>query len=463
MLYHIITAYDLDHGIGLNGTIPWHLPSDLKRFKSLTTSHCVVMGRKTWDSLSRKPLPNRYNIILTSEPQLPTTTLSQNDPNWCSSFDHLDICLKTLPDPNTTHVYFIGGVSMYETACARYPIHTYYITEIYAHYNCNVICAKLNTQDNVLTESIMGHEMGISYRFQTYTKMISCNRHEEMNYLNLLRRILERGTFRADRTETGTISLFEGCQLQFSLQEHFPVLTTKQVFWRGAFEELLFFLSGKTDVRILQEKNVHIWDGNSSRAYLDRIGQEHRREGDLGKFYGFQWRHWGAEYINCDQDYTGHGLDQIKILINDIKTQPTSRRLLLTSWNPGDLNEMCLPPCHVLYQFYVNDGKLSCSMYQRSADMFLGVPFNIVGTGLLTNLLAKTCDLQPGNMTLTFGDAHIYINHIPQVLEQLTRIPKPFPKLIVKSKKSCMEDYEMNDFELMGYESWGKIVGNMAV
>lgn len=462
MIYNIIAACDLDRGIGLKGSIPWKLPSDLKKFRELTNGHCVVMGRKTWESLPDKfkPLPNRYNIIM-SRAHHEVSSLS--DGYWCDSFDDLDRVLAScVPEI----VFFIGGSMIYEEASKRYPIENFNLTQIYSRYGCDTFLPLFDLNEYDLIHSEMCYENETGYRFQSFhikSGIKPC--YEENSYLDLLRDILSHGIYRDDRTGTGTLSLFKGCQLHFSLKDHFPILTTKRVFWRGACEELLFFFTGKTNVKQLQDKNVHIWDGNTSREYLDKIGHGHRQVGDLGKFYGFQWRHWGADYTDCDSDYTGHGYDQIHGLIRDIKQTPVSRRLMITSWNPTDLSEMCLPPCHVLYQFYVDieNKTLSCSMYQRSADTILGVPFNIVGTALFTSLLAKTCDLNPGSITITFGDAHIYANHISQALEQISRTPTEFPQLTIKNKKERLEDYTMDDIEITGYYPQGKIEAKMAV
>ena len=200
--------------------------------------------------------------------------------------------------------------------------------------------------------------------------------------------------------------------MRFDLSETFPLLTSKKVFMRGVVEELLWFLKGSTDSRELSEKGVHIWDGHGSREYLDRIGKETRAEGDLGPVYGFQWRHFGASYQGASADYAGQGVDQLQQVIQTLRTDPSSRRNIMCAWNPTDLGEMALPPCHVLSQFYVQDHKLSCLLYQRSADMGLGVPFNIASYALLTLFLAQVTNLKPGEFVHALADMHIYNNHI---------------------------------------------------
>jgi len=289
------------------------------------------------------------------------------------------------------------------------------------------------------------------------------NEHEEMQYLNLIRKIIESGNRRGDRTGTGTLSLF-GAQMRFSLRNGtFPLLTTKKVFYRGIAEELFWFIRGSTSAKELQEKNVRIWDGNSSREFLDSIGLQHREEGDLGPVYGFQWRHFGAEYTDMHADYSGQGVDQLAEVINRLKTKPNDRRIIMCAWNPADLDKMALPPCHCLVQFYVADGELSCQLYQRSADMGLGVPFNIASYALLTVMIAHVTGLTPGDFVHTLGDAHVYSNHVEALKGQLEREPKEFPKIVIKRKVEKIEDFNIDDFDVVGYQSHPKIVMDMAV
>lgn len=286
--------------------------------------------------------------------------------------------------------------------------------------------------------------------------------HDEMQYLNLIQTIIDKGSKKEDRTGTGTISQF-GAQMRFSLRDQFPLLTTKRVFWRGVAEELLWFVAGSTDGKLLSDKKVHIWDANGSREFLDKRGLTHRAEGDLGPVYGFQWRHFGAKYVDKDTDYTGQGVDQLAEVIHKIKTNPTDRRIIMSAWNPADLEDMALPPCHCLVQFYVANGELSCQLYQRSADMGLGVPFNIASYALLTYMIAHVTDLIPGDFIHTLGDAHVYNNHVIPLREQLAREPRPFPKLNFKRKVENIDDFKMEDFEIVGYKPHPKISMEMSV
>lgn len=288
--------------------------------------------------------------------------------------------------------------------------------------------------------------------------------HPENIYLDLLRHILEKGVYHDDRTNTGVYSCF-GYQVRFPIKYSFPLLTTKKVYWKGVVEELLWFLKGDTNNKHLQDKNVHIWDGNSSREFLDKSGLTSYEEGDCGPIYSFQWKHFGAEYKDCHTDYTDKGVDQIKYIINELKTNPNSRRIMMSAWNPSDLKKMCLPPCHVSAQFYVREGKyLSCHMYQRSCDAFLGLPFNIASYSLLTYMLAAQTDLIPDELIISFGNLHIYANHVDQVKEQLTRTPMPWPKVALRdSTQWNMDTISYDDIMLVDYKSHPPIKAQMAV
>lgn len=285
---------------------------------------------------------------------------------------------------------------------------------------------------------------------------------DEQQYLELIKRIIDTGVDRSDRTGIGTLSIF-GAQMRFNMRSSFPLLTTKRVFWRAVVEELIWFIHGCTDARVLQAKGIHIWDGNSTRKFLEKMGLHDREEGDLGPVYGFQWRHFGAKYKTCHDDYTGQGVDQLQNVINTIRTNPTDRRIIMSAWNPIDLPQMALPPCHCLAQFYVANGQLSCQLYQRSADMGLGVPFNIASYALLTYMIAHITSLKPGDFVHTVGDTHVYKNHIEPLREQLQRKPLPFPKLIIKREITNIEDFRFEDFEIVGYKPYPKIQMEMAV
>eukprot|EP00811_Abedinium_folium_P033131 NODE_6118_length_1703_cov_16.967005.p1 GENE.NODE_6118_length_1703_cov_16.967005~~NODE_6118_length_1703_cov_16.967005.p1 ORF type:complete len:381 (+),score=116.54 NODE_6118_length_1703_cov_16.967005:3-1145(+) len=288
--------------------------------------------------------------------------------------------------------------------------------------------------------------------------------HEEYQYLGLIREIIETGVSMGDRTGVGAHSVF-GRQSRYNLRETFPLLTTKRVFWRGVVEELLWLVRGDTNAKHLSEKGVKIWDGNSSREFLDARGLSHREEGDLGPVYGFQWRHFGAKYVDMHTDYAGQGVDQLAECIKKIKEDPNDRRIVLTAWNPADLELMALPPCHMFCQFYVDvtKGELSSLMYQRSCDVGLGVPFNIASYSLLTIMMAQVCGLKAGEFVHSMGNTHVYNNHIEPLRTQIARTPRPFPVLKVNPEVTDIDGFKASDFELVGYSPLAKIAMDMAV
>lgn len=273
---------------------------------------------------------------------------------------------------------------------------------------------------------------------------------EENQYLDLIKRIIDENFESLDRTNIGTLSTF-GVNMKFDLSKGFPILTTKKIHLKSIIEELLWFIKGSTDGEILINKNVNIWKMNGSREFLDQRGLNNYKENDLGPIYGFQWRHFGAEYINKDTNYDGKGFDQLQDCIDKIKNDPNNRRILLSSWNPIDIPKMALPPCHVLLQFFVKEGKLSSLLYQRSADVGLGMPFNICSYALLTHIIAQVTNLEVGNFIYNIGNAHIYINHIDKLKEQINRIPYEFPKLIINKEKKNINDFIYDDFKLENY------------
>ncbi|XP_014259187.1 thymidylate synthase isoform X2 [Cimex lectularius] len=286
---------------------------------------------------------------------------------------------------------------------------------------------------------------------------------DEMQYLSLVRKIIEEGATKKDRTGVGVKSIF-GAQMRFSLRNGvFPLLTTKKVFSRGIFLELLWFIRGSTNAKELSEQNVHIWDANSSKEFLESVGLHDREEGDLGPVYGFQWRHFGADYKDMHTDYTGQGVDQLMAVINTIKTNPNDRRMIMCAWNPMHLDKMALPPCHCLVQFYVANGELSCQLYQRSADMGLGVPFNIASYALLTYMIAHVTNLKPGDFIHTLGDAHVYLNHVEALKTQLDRVPYEFPTLKFAREVTDITDFKYEDIVIENYKCHPTIKMPMAV
>jgi len=292
--------------------------------------------------------------------------------------------------------------------------------------------------------------------------------HPEQVYLNALKDILENGDERPDRTGVGTRSIF-GLQLRFDLTEGFPAVTTKKLAWKSVLSELLWFIEGSGDERRLKEilhgsrdsTKSTIWSDNADATYWTNKKLK-RSAGDLGRIYGVQWRRWRKPLIRINKVILQNH-DQLIELINGIKNDPYGRRHIISAWNPGELESMALPPCHIMSQFYVSNGRLSCHMYQRSADFFLGVPFNIASYALLTHMIAQVCYLEVGDLIISFGDAHIYNNHVDQVKEQLSRKPLPLPHIVLNSEVTSITEFEMTDVELVDYQFHESIKAPMAV
>lgn len=314
------------------------------------------------------------------------------------------------------------------------------------------------------------------FDMQTGSSPVSSKCHEEYQYLELVSSIIRHGEIRKDRTGTGTIAKFAPPKtLKFDLTSgKLPLLTTKRVFFRGVLEELLWFIAGSTDAKRLKDRDVHIWDGNGSLEFLHKRGLTDRREGDLGPVYGFQWRHFGAKYVNADTDYTGQGVDQLSNIIHQIRHNPTDRRILLSAWNPADLDKMALPPCHILCQFFVSlpteeqkskgqRPRLSCQMYQRSCDLGLGVPFNIASYSLLTHFIAAVTGCEAAEFSLVMGDAHVYLDHVEPLQQQLKRKPRDFPIVRFRRAFDNIDDIRPEDVELQAYSPHGKIEMHMSV
>ncbi len=290
-------------------------------------------------------------------------------------------------------------------------------------------------------------------------------------YLDFLQHILDDGTKKEDRTGTGTISVF-GYQMRFDLADGFPLVTTKKLHLKSIVHELLWFIAGDTNIQYLCKHGVGIWNdwpyakykkseefgGETMKEFAEKIAGDDafaKKWGELGPVYGYQWRHW--------PDGKGGEIDQLSNLVHNIKNNPDSRRHIISAWNVADIEDMTLPPCHSLFQFYVLDGKLSCQLYQRSADAFLGVPFNIASYALFTQMIAQVCELKPGDFVHTFGDAHIYLNHIDQVKLQLSRVPYPLPQIRINPSVKNIFDFKFEDFELLNYQSHPHIKGEVAV
>jgi len=449
---HLILAVDEQYGIGKNGRIPWD--SDLGYFKKITTTTCdskkqnaLIMGRLTYESM---PIPrismSRKCVVVTSTPYCRHATTAR------TLGDAITECQN---DDTIENIFIIGGSMMYKEGLDM-GVDKIYVTRVNGTYDCDVGVPWLK---NILSRyyKMSSIQQGERFTYETYSQ------NGETAYIDLLKDIVKNGEERPNRTGVDTTSVF-GRTIRFPFKDGFPLLTTKRVFWKGVIEELLWFLRGDTSSARLSEKGVRIWEGNTSKEYLEKRGLGGYNEGDCGPVYGYQWRHWNAEYGSCDDSYEGRGIDQIAQVIDSIKNDPYSRRHIMSAWNVGQLDEMVLPPCHVLCQFFVSkDGELSCQMYQRSADMFLGVPFNIASYAALTYIIARETGLKPKELIMCFGDAHIYSNHMDAVEEQLQREQRKFPALRIRDDAGSYETLTMDDFIIEGYNPHGTIKAPMAV
>lgn len=427
----LIVASTGNNGIGSCGTIPWHISEDLKKFKELTKGSVVIMGRKTFNSLPGL-LPDRTMVLVSSKKHdqiLTFPTLKEAINNFF---------LKK--------IFIIGGAEMYKEGL-NYASKIYH-TLVLEDYYCDVFWPGVpNTFSKKNIENVFFNDLKNVVAIQTlYEKKFE--NEEEQQYLNLVYDICRNGIYKKNRTEVDTFNLFSK-SMTFSLKDDkFPLLTTKKMFTKGIIEELLFFINGSTNSKLLEEKGVNIWKGNTSKEFIKNRGLNYE-EGDMGPLYGFQWRHSGANYIGYDHEYKG--FDQLLYVVSEIKNNPGSRRILMNTWIPNDLNKMVLTPCHVLFQLFVRDQYLDSIMYQRSADMGLGVPFNIASYALLTKMLAHCTDLLPGNFTLMLGDAHVYKNHIEGLKEQLWRKPKKWPTLKIATDNKDITKFKNTDFVLTDY------------
>ena len=485
MSINVIVAYcKKNNGIGFKNNIPWNLRSELKYFKEITTrkdenhsSNIVIMGRKTWDSLPKKPLPNRTNIILSKA--MDNDTIASIEEKYENTFvkRDLDVYLKELDIDNEHNslfnVYIIGGSQIYEEVMNMNINLNIYATEIYTEFECDTFFPNINDETFALTHvSEFKKENGIYFRHKIY-KLRNCTLTDELwinaedkQYLETLKEIMNEGQENIDRTNVGTKSIF-GQQYKYNLRDTFPALTTKRIFFRGIFEELMLYLTGKTDNNILNDKKIHIWNGNTTREFLDNRGLKNYPVGDMGETYGFNFRHFGAKYIDCNQDYSGQGTDQLSNILHLIKNDPHSRRIIINLWNAATLNNAALPACLCMYQFYVNTTKkeLNLQIYIRSSDFFLANNWNACTGALLVHMICylKDIDLTPGFLTVVTGDTHIYNSHNQQVIENLKRTPKPFPKLIIHEEKANLQEYTFEDLKLIDYTPCKNISAPMAV
>jgi dihydrofolate reductase/thymidylate synthase len=520
---NLIVAHTFDkNGIGKDGSMPWSIPEDLEHFKELTTRsgddgnnfNIVIMGRKTWESIPAKfkPLRGRYNVVLSNDENYRKVNndeyaykiniqhnLGVFFTTWNNFFNSSSnggnseyisvqqailfrLHYDTQSSRDVSFIYhIIGGEQIYKKAIESGLTLRIYATEIYSKLECDTFFPQV--PGSVITEASefkQSQKEGHWYRFITsirggdrYGVVKSFFYSQESAFLDLMSKILEEGQSNDDRTGVGTLSVF-GEMLKYNLRDTFPLCTTKKMFIRGIFEELMFYLSGKTDNKILVEKGVNVWTQNTSADFLAKRGLGHYEVGDLGETYGFNFRHFGAEYKGCSFEYnisTGDssvGYDQVANVINLIKNEPASRRIIIDLWNCSTIHKAALPPCLCKYQFHVNTSKkeLNLAIYLRSSDTFLASNWNACTGAIFVHLLCNLegIDLTPGELTVFIADAHLYKTHIEQVKEQISRSLFPFPKLIVKGeKKKDIMDFKYEDLSLIGYRSGAAIKAEMAV
>ena len=474
---NLIVAYDKNYGIGKFNKIPWDIKEDMNYFTDITKKgkNAVIMGKNTWLSLNKTPLNDRYCIIISSSLQAEENNIFMVTPDIELG---LDKCETLYKEGKLEKLFVIGGISMYLTFLKKYILKHIYISEIDYDYECTASFGsdifKLDKGYECEMKKEMlcrdnKNDMNVKVTFNKYNLGCTCETNvnkDESNYLVLMEKIINEGELRKTRNAP-TYSLF-GNQLKFDLKSgQLPILTSKKVNFNSIVNELLFFMNGKTNTKELEERNVNIWKGNTKKEFIQQLGLNYA-EGDMGPMYGFQWKHFNAEYNGCNYDYTGKGYDQLSKCVELLKTDPYSRRIIMTTFNPIQAEEGVLYPCHgLMIQFYVErDTYLNCHMYQRSADYFLGVPFNITSYSLMIHIMCKLLKdkYRPGELTISFGDIHIYKDHLYQARRQMLRNVYPFPKLIIKKEINELEDLNNmshDDFELIDYKSNSYIKADM--
>lgn len=464
---NMIVAFCKGFGIGSNNYIPWDISNDLVNFKNLTLNNIVIMGRKTYFSIPERnrPLTNRLNIVVTNNP-----SQYENDTNVVFlSIDEVYDFVKIQYKYNKC--FIIGGCEIY-SYFIKY-ITNLYITYIDKEYNCDVKFPTLNMHEFKLDSYSFlnfSEKEQCNYRYLTYKRNIDITKTVDNKYLDLLQNIIDTGNNRQDRTCTGTRSVF-GQQMRFDISKTIPLLTTKFIPWKMVIKELLWFLKGSTNSNKLKEQGVNIWNGNSTREFLDNRGLKDYIDGDIGPMYGWQWRHFGSDYTGCNTSYTNDGIDQLAIVMDLLINDPFSRRIIMTTYNVNDLEKGCLHPCHgLVVQFYVEEDinkqkYLSCHMYQRSVDVFLGLTWNIFSYAVLTYILAKKTNMLPKDLIISTGDTHLYNTHLEQANLQLERYPFPEPVLKLSDEiiTKDFNDLSIEDFELIGYFHHPAIKATMSI
>jgi thymidylate synthase len=462
----ILVAFSRNFGIGKNNKIPWSIPEDLYNFKRTTDGHTVVMGRKTFESIG-VPLKNRFNLVHTSNPDNFEHVEGFHDN--ISFVKNLTGSVSLMRENVNNIIFYIGGNSVYKFGFEN-KVPYIYATIIEKDFECDTFFPYeyLKDYDIIkISNKQYSEKEKCFFHFVMYKRKCESNTiSNEKVYLSLLEKVLREGEERTDRTKVGTRAIF-GEQMKFDISRTVPFLTTKQLAWKTVTKELLWFLKGDTNSKNLEKNGVNIWKGNTSREFLDNRGLTDYIEGDMGPLYSHALRAFGSDYKGCEHNHIGEGYDQLNELVKGLKEEPMSRRHVLTTYNPGVVDKCVLMPCHgIAIQFHCHmDDGLSCHVYCRSSDCFLGLPFNIASYSILTYIIAKKVGRVPKHLIVSTGDTHIYKNHVDQVNEQLTRhiLPSPILHISDRIKDVPFEDITMNDIELHGYIYQPAIKAAMAV
>ncbi len=472
--FNVIIATDQTGGFGLDGELPWDLEKDYGFFKSVTRTHSIlpginlsdnilIAGRKTWESMERKPLPGRITWVVTSQWEELAKTYASDKIKFFPTFFS---AYQSAQTQTCSDIWVIGGKSIYDAALRHWACGQVYWTKVCGTFKTDVSIDMTSYSiewTNKITSNDIDLNTGILYLLEFNQGYVKTN--IESQYLETMYDVITTGESRQTRNAV-TFSKFNKT-LSCDLSRGFPLLTTKKMFWKGIVEELLFFIRGETDTTKLSAQGVKIWELNTSQEFLNSVGLPYK-PGCMGPMYGYQWRHWGKPFVSADKtdevNTLPNGIDQLTGVIEEIKSNPHSRRILMTDFNPSQASQGVLYPCHsIVMQFYVDNDKLSCMMYQRSGDVFLGIPFNIASTSLLTHIIAKLTGLKPGHVHIVLGDYHIYDTHIAQVYEQLERVPMDFAQLVMPdfTDLSQVENAKFEDFQLVGYQSGPAIKAQM--
>jgi dihydrofolate reductase / thymidylate synthase len=459
--FSIIVAIDKNGGIAKHGNIPWSNP-DLKFFRETTVgsndNNAIIMGRITYETIppNKRPLPRRKNIIISRSMAQDENTQVIVRPDLASA---LEYCAM---DVSIGEVFIGGGEQVYELCLEKYMYlcDKIYITRFPENYDCDQhfslpldILSKVESDaDYQLYKKFKNTQ--ITSEFTRYFLQPTYV-HPEEEYKNLLKKIISEGETKQNRTGVMTLSLFSQ-SIKFDLRNWLPIITLKKVNYHHIIKELLFFISGKTDTKILEAKGVDIWKKNTSKKFLEERNLDYP-EGFMGPGYPWQWRKWGADYSAELSGTATPGIDQLDIAIKNIKENPSSRRICVSAWNVSDLDKMVLPPCHFFYQFNVRESKyLDCNVCMRSCDMALGFCYNLTSYALLVYMIAHLTGLTPGMLSFQIGDAHIYANHVAGVKRMLKRTPKPFPTLHIRKADTIqvIDNFTEESFAIEGYDSW---------